>query len=593
MVPRCLSLLVAVAPAPALACGGFFCSGQVPIEQAGEQIVFGVEGTTVTAHIRVNYQGGAEDFSWVLPLPTEPTVAVGTDALFQSLQRLTAPTFRVDWVSFPHCLERCSPEDEPVTDACCGGDDDGGTAAPSLPSSSSSVSLLAEGDAGAYEYEVVQATSGDILFDWLNDNGYDQPESARALVGHYVNLGFVFLAVRLQKNKDSGSLQPIVLKYESPDLACVPLKLTSIGATENMPVTVYVLANARAIPLNFFHAEPDLRAYPWLACANNGWWSEGEGGEACSAYGDAWGGLVSATADLANGRAFVTDFAGKTPAAELNLPAIELPLAELRMIDEPMAYLREVPDDVVNDPIVRQLMTEFMPMPEGLPSKCDDPSEYYVVSEFVFFNSDACLIMHPPAIPFDPVGMTNALDERIVQPRLAARAILAEHPYLTRLSTIISPDEMTKDPIFSFNPDLQDVPRERFVKVSAECGDVAFRGFHLEYQDGTSDFVEHETMSCAVPDLTRVPTPQIQVMHEFGPAENVLPGQLAQQETALDLRVPRPDQSSVDQRSQSHAQDKGSRSGQSTGCAMGGANPTVAMLIGLALATLRWRRRRS
>jgi hypothetical protein len=88
MVLRCVFLLVVVAPASALACGGFFCSGQVPIAQAGEQIVFGVEGTTVTAHIRVNYQGGAEDFSWVLPLPSVPTVAVGTDALFQVLQEL-------------------------------------------------------------------------------------------------------------------------------------------------------------------------------------------------------------------------------------------------------------------------------------------------------------------------------------------------------------------------------------------------------------------------------------------------------------------------------------------------------------------------
>ena len=38
--------------------------------------------------------------------------------------------------------------------------------------------------------------------------------------------------------------------------------------------------------------------------------------------------------------------------------------------------------------------------------------------------------------------------------------------YLTRLLTIVSPEEMTKDPIFAFNPDLPDVSNQHTAKIA-------------------------------------------------------------------------------------------------------------------------------
>ncbi|MCA9518805.1 MAG: hypothetical protein KC635_27910, partial [Myxococcales bacterium] len=46
---------VATTSTPAAACGGFFCS-QVPIDQMGEDIIFGYGANgTVTAQILINY----------------------------------------------------------------------------------------------------------------------------------------------------------------------------------------------------------------------------------------------------------------------------------------------------------------------------------------------------------------------------------------------------------------------------------------------------------------------------------------------------------------------------------------------------------
>ena len=81
---------------PVLACGGFFCS-QVPVEQRGEQIVFGYGPDGVTAIIQIAFQGSAEDFAWVVPVTGQPTIALGPDAIFSTLRMRTDPQFWLEW----------------------------------------------------------------------------------------------------------------------------------------------------------------------------------------------------------------------------------------------------------------------------------------------------------------------------------------------------------------------------------------------------------------------------------------------------------------------------------------------------------------
>ena len=70
------ALLAVHAPTKrATACGGFFCQAQ-PIIQASEQIIFRQEGNRITAIVQIQYQGTAEDFSWVVPVPGIPDLSV-------------------------------------------------------------------------------------------------------------------------------------------------------------------------------------------------------------------------------------------------------------------------------------------------------------------------------------------------------------------------------------------------------------------------------------------------------------------------------------------------------------------------------------
>ena len=68
----------------------------MPIVQAGENILFGVENGVVTAHIQVQYSGPATEFGWLLPLPSMPEMTLGTDELFAQLINTTQPKYVLD-----------------------------------------------------------------------------------------------------------------------------------------------------------------------------------------------------------------------------------------------------------------------------------------------------------------------------------------------------------------------------------------------------------------------------------------------------------------------------------------------------------------
>src|SRR5262245_59559245 len=97
---RCIGMMagltLAGTPAAALACGCFTPPDpSVPVLQAGERLVFGVANGTVTAHIQIQYQGAAAQFGWLLPLPSVPTLELGTDELFTKVASATQPSYRL------------------------------------------------------------------------------------------------------------------------------------------------------------------------------------------------------------------------------------------------------------------------------------------------------------------------------------------------------------------------------------------------------------------------------------------------------------------------------------------------------------------
>jgi hypothetical protein len=457
----------------------------VPIVQAGERIVFAVEDGVVTAHIQIQYSGDPEQFAWLVPMPSLPTLELGSDELFQALIQFTQPEYQVIYNS---ACNRSSG-------GGCGslGDSAGGAPVADEPGPGDDPLVLQDA-IGPFEYAVLQADDKGPMLEWLSTNGFFVPAGTDEAVTPYIRPGGYFLALKLSKGQSTGDLLPIVVKYQS-ELPQVPIVLTSVAADPDMPVLVWVFGEHRAIPRNYFHAQINDALLNWFDGASN--------------YFE----VVSAALDEAEGHhAFITEHAGTTEYMRGSI-AWNGRYGNLEMLralpPDPAMYLYEMQfggfDEEFSFRYPRQVIAvlgRHLPIPPevieaesqaGLPL---DPEDFYRgFSDFLRRYPDVLENAYPD---FDPAALTAELEERVVVPTLAAAALFDEYPYVTRLFSMLSPEEMTEDPTFSFNPDLPDVSSFHIAVASfRECSGsgpdlagpaklVTEQGWELYLPEGTT-----------------------------------------------------------------------------------------------------------
>lgn len=414
--------------ADALACGGFFCNNTEPVDQTGETIVFEVEDGTVTTHVMVQYEGDAADFSWVLPVPGIPEVFLSTEALFDTLQVWTEPVpiLRRSWdegcdttYSYLDYAGYSSSTASPVAE------DDG-------------VEILATPRVGPYVGVVIDAVDAASLVTWLTDNGFGIPPNFAQAAAPYLAGDMNFLVFKLDKDASAGDLPPLGVKWPGTQPS-VPLTLTSVAAQPDLPLTVYVLGEMRAVPLSYLHVQMNPLVYDWFRRGRN--WLE----------------MVTKAMDEAGGRGFATTYAGPVQQPYLGCDAMNT--SGLASIDSALNWFLELRGHgFFGTPEVLAVLRDHVPAPAGV----DEVSFYNFPEEYAaaWTALDAT---------FDPVAATAALDERVVQPCVDAEEILGRSPYVTRLTSTISPEEMTVDPTFGFNPNLPDVSNILEAELHNNC----------------------------------------------------------------------------------------------------------------------------
>ena len=524
------------------ACGCFAPPDpSVQIVQGGERIVFAMEDGNVKAHIQIQYSGDAEEFAWLVPLPAIPEVGVGTDELFTQIIRTTQPRYRLTRQFEGNC-----PFD-PNRGGFGGGipdsANDGGAESPAPAEPGSP--LIVRDLVGPYDFAVLSAESKDAMLEWLNTEQFFVPAGTDDAVDPYIRPGAYFLALKLRKDQavGVGDLQPVTLTYQS-ELPMIPIVLTSVAADPDMPVLVWVMGESRAIPRNFFHTRINDAQLDWVNAASN--------------YVD----VVTRAVDEANGHhSFVTEYAGTSSVMRevLDYPGRFGNMAQLALITDAVDYVRFLRDNgfptVGNNGFgfsfssqVIGILQRHLPMPTALvESGIVTPGEYYIsfdyyVGDFRLRNPELFVGLD---LTFDPAELTAELQERVVAPTLEAGQMFRDHPYMSRLFTTMSPDEMTKDPVFSFNPDLPEVSNDHNATLTYYCGVinhgksqaetaaqlVTEQGWRLFFPNGTGEN-----------DWLDVPMPaslETQILREEGDPEVVGNNDDAIEASINDFRKPR------------------------------------------------------
>jgi MYXO-CTERM domain-containing protein len=562
------------APNEAEACGCFVPPDPtVPIVQAGERILFGMQNGIVTSHVQVQYSGAAEEFGWLLPMPSIPEMELGTDELFAQLIAQTQPTYRLDKEYRGDC-----PFDPFRNGGFGSGGPSNDSAGETNPPPGGGSPLVLRDSIGPYDYAVLRADAKQPMLDWLSENGFFVPAGTDDVVGPYIQPGAYFLALKLLKGNDVGDLQPVVLKYQS-DLPMIPIILTSVAADPNMGVQVWVLGDDRAIPRNYHHTKINDAALDWVNAGQN--------------YVEV---VTDAVDEIDGHHSFVTEYAGPSNIMVdiLDYQGRFGNVAELAAQTEALGFITQInnsgfalfnnngpngfsptyPSQVLN------ILQSHLPVPKALLDDGITAADYYwnfsyYIGNYRETNPEKFLDLD---LDFSSAEVAQELDERVVAPTLAAGQMFRDHDYLSRLFTTLSPNEMTKDPVFSFNPDLPEVSNVHSGKITYYCQLLANptvettpavlyteQGFKLVYSTGTGE-------SDAVNPYTQVSMPQSQyqeVLREEGDAEVV-----------------------VDNTELIKAALADARGSQSGGCSVGGSSSAAGLWL-LALGLLAIRRRRN
>ena len=431
-----LFLGLSTAVTPARACGGFFCS-RVPIDQSGEKILFIRDEQTLTAIVQIQYQGAAENFSWVVPVPAKPEVSTSSDELFSRLEPATQVQVRL---TASRTEGACRASGGLFTAEA------NSVAAPLMADMArGGVHVVEKGLVGPFEKTILTADSAESLRSWLDENQYVLPPRFDEVVQGYVKPGYHFVALKLRQDRGVGDLVPVVLRY-STGRPCIPLVLTSIAARDDMPITAYVLGKGRAVPTNYRHVRINEARLDWFNGGSN------------------YNQLVTEAVNEAGGRAFVTDCA--TRSADL-APVLQAryDLSQFRGLSTLGGIAREMdrqgfPAGSLRAGTLGTVLTQRSVVYTGnletlLANSADPALDRIRIDETTL------------------LALIAALEEVYVRPLRDAQVAFQKDDTLTRFYTTMSPAEMTQDPDLDFNEQLPFVSNVYTAEAVTLC-DSAF-----------------------------------------------------------------------------------------------------------------------
>lgn len=420
------------------ACGGFWCSQTAPVNQTAEQIVFvdNPDGTT-TCIVQIQYAGPSEKFAWVLPVQGVPDVNVSSNIALSRLDQATRPQYRLE----RHVEGEC--DSDPLSFGFAGAAD--AAATPPTAAESRSVDVLAQGSVGPYDYVVIHPDPGlpspaDVAIDWLNGEGYDVTGISSDVLGPYLSDGLNLIAFRLTKGSPTGAIRPVILDYEG-DLPTIPIRPTAVAAQDDMGILVWVLSEAQAVPKNYRSLILNEALINWF--------------NPLSTYDQ----VVTAAANEAGGQGFVTEMAGASTAVEDTV----FSTSDSDGYDQLTQQTFADPIDLIfaanayyrNWDGWREAIEAAVTLPPGgsIDEFGRNPDAYRGVDGF---SVDTELFL-------------DKLNTDVVEPVRKTQEIVDSRPYLTRLYSTMSADEMTRDPVFTFNPDLAPISNVHTADLYIQC----------------------------------------------------------------------------------------------------------------------------
>ncbi len=211
-----------------LADGGLFTQLYRDIYEPNQLAMIVFDDMVEKIIFQIDYEGDAEDFAWVIPVPGYPKLFPVEDDIFYELHKLTQPP--------------------PPSSFGCGW----GAGVPTSGLEDEGVHVWEENQVGIYHTTTLSASDPNSLVEWLNDNGYTFPAEDQEILDYYVQKNWFFVAMKIQHEEIinssenyTGAIQPIGIMFFSDEMV-YPLKISSLSTPSwGTEVLIYTFSDER------------------------------------------------------------------------------------------------------------------------------------------------------------------------------------------------------------------------------------------------------------------------------------------------------------------------------------------------------------
>lgn len=244
-----LTFAIASLPAPSAVADGCFVfkwNKTIDISEPTQKAIIVHDAGRENLLLQVKYEGPLEEFGWLIPVPSLPTVEKGSMEPFYELSKLTQREFGLRQ----------------------GGAYLGGSGGKGIQDES--IKVVQIKTVGAYEVAILSAQDAGSLERWLKAHDYSIPEGKGEIVSDYIRKEWYFVAAKIQLDGDvafkmvnsaspktsedtgaarkllerrlsAGELHPLLISFDSP--RCIfPLKISSITGKPS-EISLYVLSH--------------------------------------------------------------------------------------------------------------------------------------------------------------------------------------------------------------------------------------------------------------------------------------------------------------------------------------------------------------
>lgn len=239
---RGIGLLLLLNSSPLYAfCGFFVAQADAKLFNEASQVVIVRDGDRTVLTMANDFSGNSKEFAMVVPVPTvlkKEQINVGEQKYIDKIDQFTAPRLAEYFDPNP-----CTPQMEIYQSSSMGSA--GGRAMPKAAMrKGKKVQVLAKYAIGEYDILILSAQESDALINWLKQNKYKMPWSARKVLKSYIKMGMKFFVakVNLERQEKSGrvNLRPLQMAFESKRFM-LPIRLGMLNAKDHQDLFIYAI----------------------------------------------------------------------------------------------------------------------------------------------------------------------------------------------------------------------------------------------------------------------------------------------------------------------------------------------------------------